>query len=381
MVTANRKIYLVFSCTFLCGCCFFIFTAYPPYLTSIGFTLDMVGTVMGAFFFGTLAGVVGGVSWLIARFGANLIALLGTTALLLTTLSLEMSNQFHTLTLLRFVQGVSWSFVLLSTTVLVVELSPKERLGQSLGIYGAIFLLCQAAGPWIGEALSSRSGSFSSAIFFAAGMASFGALALTPLLTLKSQKTEGTWPLRDANLGELWRYAGSTFLFASGFGIVFAFIAEYTATQDFQTYSPFFYSFVLVSLIIRTFFGRIFDDYPRARIAALGALAQSISMFGLALLQTGSLWQLWLIGAVFGIAGALFTPAVQATTVSKAESVANGTAIFNGSFLFGVAFFSYLGGFFADLVSLSFVFVAVSFFSLVAALAVLAPQTIHSEVK
>ncbi|MGP9822318.1 MFS transporter [Salinarimonas sp. NSM] len=314
----------------------FVFTLLPLHVRALGMEEGRIGAIMGAFFLGTLL-MMPVTARLVARFGCRAVVSGGLVVLALSCLVFLVVDTAPALLGARLLQGFGWSAILIGTTIAATLLAPPDRLAQGLGIYGSVFLLSQAVGPWAGEILLGLFGSFQ-AVFVAACVLAASALLLVGPLPPGSAPKGAPAAAGQGRPVAMMGLLLATFCLSSGFGAVMAFIADFVALSGIATVAPFFAGYIITGVAIRLVGGGYLDRFGRRTVILAGAGLQVASLGALAGLSAE--WQLWPLGLAFGVASAIFAPALQALVVERGSDRARSVTLYNSVFLSGVVFAS-----------------------------------------
>jgi MFS family permease len=234
----------------------------------------------------------------------------------------------------RVVQGIGFSFFLISASTLAADLAPPSRLSQALGLFGATIVITNALSPAIAEPLAAASG-WTSVFWATCGTACLGAL-LTTRLAPGPKRAPGagasfTTVLKDSSLRLLWVAAGLAGIL---FGAVLTFSSPWALNSGVQNVSGFFFAYAIAAALIRVTLGGLADRVGHLRVAA-GAMAL-YTLCPLVLIPVATIG-LYVPGVAIGIAHGLYYPSLNALAINLGDDRARGTvmALFNGSFNVG----------------------------------------------
>jgi hypothetical protein len=137
---------------------FTTFFLFPLYIKNLGGTESDIGVIMGASGISAILAIPlsGYLSDLrvpkkiMIHIGIWLAVVASGTALLTTSLNIPLFAG------IRLIQGISFSFSFMASSIFVAEIIPKEKRAQGIGMFGVFSLIPHALGPAIGEIILQR---------------------------------------------------------------------------------------------------------------------------------------------------------------------------------------------------------------------------------
>ena len=314
----------------------------------------------------------------IDRRGRLVFAYLGAALLALTCLGFLLVHALGAwLVCLRIVHGFAFTLFFVATSTLAADLAPPRRLGQALGLFGAMMVSTNALAPAAAEWLADAAG-WPTVFAATAGMSALSGL----LLLAVRERPHSRGETREIpGLRAVFARPGlAAVLVASGlagvtFGAMFTFHQPYALSLGITRVSDFLVAYSLAAVIVRGLFGGVADRLGRLQVARAALIVYGASPIAMVLLgAAGFSW----IGALLGLAHGLFYPALNAVVVEGAPDDVRGKvmAIYNGAFNVGFSLGSLALGYVAEASGYGLVFTlgGVSSFAALAVLARRAPD-------
>jgi len=372
----NRPFLLVLMVAAVFGFSFSSFFLLPKFL-SVALAADAVsiGSITTLFWLASALTVpyIGG---LIDRHGRKRYALIGALILALSCIGFVWVDSLGPLIwLLRILQGIGFTLFLVALSTLAVDLAPPARLGQALGIFGAVMILTNAAGPAFAEWTSAHYGW--QPVFVAAAAAALLAALLCRLLPEQRLLLADT---RHATLWQVLRRPGiGPIILVSAmvgwvFGTLFTFYQPWALSLGIEQVASYFIAYAVVAVTIRIFFGDLPDRLGRLRVVRASLLLYVLTPLALVWLDQ---LNLYVAGAILGLTQGVYYPALNAVAIDCATPQERGKvmAAYSGAFNFGLAAAGLILGHLVLAMGYRSVFAFASVISLVAfALLAVTPQ-------
>lgn len=257
---------------------------------------------------------------------------------------------------LRLVQGIAWPLFYLALSTLATDIAPKARMGQAIGMFGAMMISTNALGPALAEWGARLFGW--QAVF---GATVAAALLAAMLARLLPDQHQGQTRDETATMLELIRRPGLvrvltvTAMVGWTFGAMFTFYQPWALATGFEQVSTFLVAFAGCAMVVRVGLGGIADKFGRLRVAKATLLLYIFAPLSLIWLPSLGLF---LTGGLLGLAHGIFFPAFNAVAVEYALESERGKAMaaYNGAFNIGFAAGSYLLGYVAIATSFPTIF-------------------------
>ncbi len=257
---------------------------------------------------------------------------------------------------LRVLQGLAWPLFYLGLSTLATDIAPKARMGQAIGMFGAIMISTNALGPALAEWGAHLFGW--QVVFGATVVAALLAAVLARFLREQHEpqrREDTTTMLELVRRPGLKRVLIVTVMVGWTFGAMFTFYQPWALASGFEQVSGFLVAFAGSAMVVRVSLGGIADRLGRMRVAQATLLLYIAAPLSLIWLPTLGLF---LTGGLLGIAHGIFFPAFNAVAVDYALESERGKAMaaYNGAFNIGFAAGSYLLGYVAIATSFPTIF-------------------------
>jgi len=320
---------------------FFNFHGYillPVRINSLGGTESDIGFIMGAASLSTIISTpVSG--YLADRYLRKKVMFTGALLLIMSGLCLLMLNKLNFYySLIRFIQGISFSLFFVAAGTLITDISPQTRRTQALGIFGVFTIINYALAPYLGRLFTEAYGFDAFYIF----ISSFGILSIIFLLPVKESGIH-TSQNSDNSLKEyksLLNYkilvpAITLFFVGSGFIPTLTFLPVFSLSIGIKEYEKFFIGYTASVLIIRIFAGWVPDKFGK-----LITLYPSLIVFCSGIIYLGysfSETDLIVCSILFGAGHGFIYPTLYALVIDSGNPANKGKlfSISSVSFTFG----------------------------------------------
>lgn len=329
---------LLFGITTLFGLAFSTYFLLPKYLAAeLGADPIAIGGVTTIFWLASAAAVpFAGTQ--VDRRGRRLFAGVGGLLLAGSSAGFVWVQEIGPLIwVLRIVQGLGFTLFYVSVATLVADLAPAARLGQALGVFGAVMIFTNAAGPAFAEWASAEFG----------WPTVFAATALSALLAAAGTRCVPE-PERQRDAGPetgflrvLGRPGMAPVISASAmtgwvFGTLFTFYQPWALQLGIERVSDYLVAYAGAAVTVRVLGGGLADRMGRMRVVQAMAL-----LYVLAPLAVIALGQVGLVvaGGILGIAQGVYYPALNAIAIERASAAERGKvmAAYNGAFNLGLS--------------------------------------------
>lgn len=328
---------VIFTAMFVAGYCLYCLnSAVPLYVDSIGGAATASGVLNTCFTVcACIARLVGGHS--ADRFGRKKIILAGGLFIAFGTLGYSVFSAFPLLMLFRGIQGVGYAVMSVGASTAIVDVIPKDRLGEGIGISALASTLSGSIAPTVTIAIVTDF-DFKTLFISTAAVAMAGVLSVflfcnyekkrPPMKTDEGEKL----PADSARKSVLWRILEKDavppaiiyMLFTTGFSITHVFMTLYAVTSGIANPGSYFIASSLCQVVARVLAGKFADRDNTVPVIVIGGVVGTLSYLGLALTTNAAVYIL--CGAMFGIANGLISPVMNRLAVMDAEPQRRGAA-------------------------------------------------------
>ncbi len=238
---------------------------------------------------------------------------------------------------LRVVQGLGFTLFYVSAATLVADLAPPARLGQALGIFGAVMIFTNAAGPAFAEWASVQT---SWPTVFALTAVSALLAALGSRFVPEPPRQRGAGP--HTTLLQVLRLPGMAPIMIAAaltgwiFGTLFTFYQPWALLQGITRVSDYLVAYAGAAVAVRVLAGGLADRLGRLLVVRMMALLYILAPLAVIALDTIGLV---LAGALLGVAQGIYYPALNAIAIERASAAERGKvmAAYNGAFNLGMS--------------------------------------------
>jgi MFS family permease len=333
----------------------------PVIIVEMGGTKWDVGMVMGSIGI-TSFGCLPLLAPLIDRYGRKIFILAGILVIGVSNAGFLLFETYSPLMILiRLIQGIAFAGCFNGCATAIVDLVPEENRAQGIGFFGVFGSLAVSVGPYLGELFLAHWGP---KIYFLL-LVLYGVVGFLTALMIKEPQWKsarhaisGFFPTAFQN-GYMAMMAMAV-IFGSGFAAMNTFFPLFAKTLGLQA-GIFFVCYGFSLILLRLLLGQLADRVNRDRLI-LGCLIGFGVTLG-ATSQISSLYQICLLGLLFGVVQGLSYPAMMARMVDRSspDNRAVVVALFTGSFGVGINLSVLAWGAVADFSGLPFMFLLGSF--------------------
>lgn len=249
--------------------------------------------------------------------------------------------------LLRIFQGFGFTLFYVSLSTLATDISPPERLGQAIGLFGATMISTNALGPALAEWGAHRFG-WSAVFGCTVGSATLAAALAMMIPEAVRQRAHGTptGMFQVIMRPGLRRVLIVCVMVGWAFAAAFTFYQPWALQLGYEQVSGFLIAFAVCAMVVRVGLGSLADRLGRLRVAQFSLLLYVATPLSLIWLdRLGLLF----IGGLLGLAHGIFFPAFNAVALDLAHASERGKAMaaFHGAFNLGFSAGCYLLGYVA----------------------------------
>ncbi len=291
----------------------------PPYLSSLRASEGYIGFYMNI---SSLMLVVFVVFFTVQaqRFNKRALLLAGFTLQLLSLVfSFLYPKNLLLLILLQFIGSFSYAFGYIINSALAFDIIPPEKRTGGIAIYGLSGVLAAPAGSYLGEAVS---GILNQKYLFLLSIL-FCLSAMISVFFLEIWKDPGE--TRSVSFWQIIKKKELAVLFFLGLSIggawsvLATFIPNFTLERlGIINLSAYFTVNSAIAIMSRTVFARIIDNTPKKYLIMTASVLVIMAMTMTAFLSRT--WQLYCIGAFYGLGHSILYPVLNAAVVDSGEA-------------------------------------------------------------
>jgi MFS family permease len=241
--------------------------------------------------------------------------MLGSILFVLSLAALLWTSSFWAFLMIRIVQGVSIALFYTSSIIFIVNISPEEHRGQSIGYFYLSFNIAFALCPTFGMFIINH---FNFTVLFLVCIA----LLLCSLFITDKMRQTVPGPLKNPAPDESSWFnrkaippAIMVFFAHIIWGSLTAFFPLYALSQGVGNPGYFFGSYAIVMILARAFGSKILDTYSREKVIFPCLATYVISMAILSFSKT--LPMFILVAVIWGIGNAFLIPSIMAELLDR----------------------------------------------------------------
>ncbi len=239
---------------------------------------------------------------------------------------------------LRILQGIGFTLFYIAVATLATDLSPPARLGQALGIFGAVMIFTNAVGPAFAEWTSEHFGWRT--VFAATAVTSVLAAVFSRLI--HEQRHAPPAGGQHTSLLAVLRRPGMlpvTIISAMVgwvFGTLFTFYQPWALSLGIKKVAIYLVAYAVAAVAVRVLCGDLADRLGRLRVVRAMLLIYVLAPLALIWLDY---FGLFIAGAVLGLTQGIYYPALNAVAIDLATPAERGKvmAAYNGAFNLGLS--------------------------------------------
>lgn len=253
----------------------------------------------------------------------------------------------------RFLQGATYSVLVITFTSIASFTIPQESRSQGLALFGLAGQMSLAFGVGVGEMVLDTFG------FFYLYLFSVFVIFVSLFFIRRffgggvSIDNETTEEHDFKSIAALFRNPKTlpvifwVFLFGVSYGIILAFLPKLVISKGMSYIRPFYIAFPFTVVAARVFFGKVFDLFPRNFTVGFPLVFLPLSLF----IMYYSTSYIHLVGAgiLFGLCHAFLYPILLAMIIDYASNALRGRVVLVFRFFYHLGIFvsAYLGGYYA----------------------------------
>lgn len=253
---------------------------------------------------------------IIDLFGKKSVLVASVLAFLLTTIAYLFTNHFITLSLVRFIHGISFGTLTTVTGAIAADIVPPARRGEGMGYFSMAMNIAVVVGPFVGLLLIQRTSFLH--LFIALSIMMVLSLIFSFFVKVDEVLEEET-ALTTLKLSDLVEVKALPAAIISGlvgfsYGSILSFVPVFAEMKGLANVSSYFFLiFAVVMIVFRPYLGRAFDE-KGARVVLVPSL--TVFALGLILLSVTNTATIFLLAAaIIGLGYGSVLPGFQTLAV------------------------------------------------------------------
>ena len=303
-----------------------LLTTLPVYALRLGARESDIGLLIGFFSISALL-VRLPTGWLLDRGGRVPILLAGCAVFALSAAGYVLAGTVAALLAVRLFHGTGMSLFTTAAQTLVVDIAPKMRRGEAMGVYNIATTVAAGFGPAIGVALLGAVGF--GYLFGVTGALAAAALVLCWLIV---EPRRGSMPTARPAPGRPTKIfsravIGPGLLLAAQmgtYGAVISFVPLLAARRGLDNPGLFFLAYAAAILVAQALAGRASDRLGRLAVVIPGLVVSAAGLIAISALAGP-----WLLGAgvIYGVGAGMVQPALFAAGGERVPAAERGAAM------------------------------------------------------
>lgn len=268
---------------------------------------------------------------------------------------------------IRIIHGIIWGTMTTASNTLVIDITPAERRGEAIGIFGLSSNISMAIGPMMGLILYEKLPF--NYIFYSALITGIAGFLLAFPLKVRHRPPVVHQPV---SLDRFVLVKGipsaiNLILITVSYGMIFSFAAMFGKENKIPNAGAFFIIMAVGIMLSRFFGGKIVDKGKIKEVAIASMFVLTIGLLALSASHYSFLY--FSAAMVIGFGFGLTFPAMQTLMVNLSAHHQRGTAIstYFTAFDVGVGGGMYLGGKIAEMTGFTWSFIIGASLNLIAA--------------
>ena len=230
---------------------------------------------------------------------------------------------------LRLFHGFSTGFKPTATAAYISDIVGSTQRGEAMGVYGVFASSGMAIGPMIGAYASQYVGI--NGVFYISALMSFASVAvifgMKETLEIKQKMKLSLLKVKFSDFYEkdVFPVALTFLLTTIPFGIILTLIPDLSDHLQISNRGVFFTIFVVSSITIRFFAGKVSDRYGRVPVLIASSFLIGVSLTMVSLTNNPTMF--YASGILFGLAAGMNSPTIFAWTIDRSNEMHRGRAM------------------------------------------------------
>lgn len=253
---------------------------------------------------------------IIDLFGKKSVLVASVLAFLLTTIAYLFTNHFITLSLVRFIHGISFGTLTTVTGAIAADIVPPARRGEGMGYFSMAMNIAVVVGPFVGLLLIQRTSFLH--LFIALSIMMVLSLIFSFFVKVDEVLEEET-ALTTLKLSDLVEVKALPAAIISGlvgfsYGSILSFVPVFAEMKGLANVSSYFFLiFAVVMIVFRPYLGRAFDEKGARVVLVPSLIVFALGLILLSVMNTATIFLL--AAAIIGLGYGSVLPGFQTLAV------------------------------------------------------------------
>jgi len=232
----------------------------------------------------------------------------------------------------RIIQGIGWGLASTGAAAIFSDIIPVEKRGEGMGYYSLSMIISMALSPMVAIIIMNLY-SFKNIAITSIALVAIGVLFISqvkiPKKDLEISKSKKKFSLADAFEKKAALPSLLCFFLVITLCGIMSYIMLYGMELKITSIWIYFVGFIVIILVTRPFFGKVFDKRGHVEIVIFGAISLIIGLIVLS--YANSISSLIIASIFYGLGYGAVQPTLQAWAIQRSPNNRKGAA--NGTFL------------------------------------------------
>jgi MFS family permease len=256
------------------------------------------------------------------KIGRKKVMIIGIVVCFIVSMLYPLTLSVFFFLILRFFHGFSTGFTPTGATALITDILPANKRGQGMGIWGTFISLGIGIGYSLGSVIFENFG-MNNLFFVSAATAAFSAILILQVKETLPEPKKFQLNFLKVKWNDIFEptvlpAAMVMFLTAPASGIIFVLTPDMSEYLGINNKGWFFGMYVISTIIIRLFTGKLSDTIGRRKTLLIGTSILVLSMYLIG--SSTTITEYTIAALVFGLATGISSPTIFAWTADLSPS-------------------------------------------------------------